>query len=76
MIVVMAQKHDIQEQLRQAILGGALNRRALSKVCGVSEAQLSYFVRGLRSLTLDSAAKVARVLKLELKPVRESRKAR
>lgn len=74
--MMMGQKPDIQQQLRQAILGADMNRRALSKASGVSEAQLSYFVREMRSLTLDSAAKVARVLGLELKPAVRGRKAR
>ena len=60
---------DIQEQLRQAILSGPMTRYALAKITGVTQAVLSQFVRGNRSITMDTAAKLAAVLGLELRPV-------
>jgi len=56
----------IEEQLRQAVLGAGMSRRTLAGIAGLDGAQLSYFVRGRRSLTLRSAAGIAQVLGLEL----------
>ena len=65
----MAKRHiDIETQLKQAIIDSDMTCYQISKLSGVSNAQLSYFVNGHRSLTLPAAAKVAKVLKLELKP--------
>ena len=63
----MKRIYDIEEQLRQAILDSELSRYRICKEAGLSESQLSYFVNKQRSLTLPAAAKVAEVLKLELK---------
>ncbi len=57
---------DIEEQLRQAILGAAMTRADLSRATGVSEGILSRFVRCERTLRLDTAAKVAAALGLRL----------
>ena len=58
---------SIEEQLRQAILSCGISRYRLSKVANVSEAVLSLFVNRKRSMTLTTAAKVAKVLGLKLK---------
>jgi transcriptional regulator with XRE-family HTH domain len=66
------QKHeDIEQRLKRAVLGSGLSRYRLAKLSGLSEAQLSYFVNGKRSLTLPAAAKLATALGLELRPKRE-----
>jgi plasmid maintenance system antidote protein VapI len=64
----MGKHKDIETQLREAIEGSEMSRYKISQVSGISEASLSLFVNRKRTLTLESAAKVAEVLKLELKP--------
>ena len=59
---------DIEEQLRRAIVGAAVSRYRLAALSGVSQASLSLFVSGKRTLTLESAAKLAAVLGLVLRP--------
>lgn len=56
----------IEEQLRQAVLSAEMSRRTLAGIAGLDTAQLSYFVRGRRTLTLRSAVGIAQVLGLEL----------
>jgi transcriptional regulator with XRE-family HTH domain len=74
----MKKRKGLESQLRQAILDSKLSRYKISQLTGVDKAQLSYFVHGKRTLTLESAEKIAEVLKLELKPKkkRKSKKAR
>lgn len=68
---------NIESQLRQAILKAKLSRYALAKATGVSQAVLSRFVSGQRTLTLETAAKLAVALGLELKPrTKSGRKGR
>jgi plasmid maintenance system antidote protein VapI len=57
---------DIEQKLRKAIVRSRMSRYRISKLSGVSEGQLSLFVNGKRSLTLPAAAKLAKVLGLEL----------
>jgi len=59
---------DIEQQLRKAILSAKVSRYELARITGVSEASLSLFVNGKRSLNLNTAAKVAKALRLELRP--------
>jgi transcriptional regulator with XRE-family HTH domain len=61
-------KHDIEQQLRQAIKDSEMSCYRISKLADVTESQLSLFLSGKRTLTLASAAKIAEVLELELKP--------
>ena len=72
----MKTRADIQEQLRQAILQAGMSRYRLAKLSGVSQAVISTFVNGKRSATMDTAAKLAAVLGLELKPVKQTGKGR
>ena len=62
---------DIEKQLRQAIIDSGMSRYRICKEAGISESMLSYFMndnkKKQRTLTLTAAAKVAEVLKLELK---------
>lgn len=67
---------DIEMQLRDAILGSDMSRYEIAKRAGVTNSQLSLFINNQRSLTLTSAAKIARVLGLELKPVQTGRKSK
>ena len=66
---------DIEAQLKAAILESDLSRYRLSKLAKVSEGQLSRFVMDKddprhRTLTMESAARVARALGLTLKASR------
>lgn len=61
-----AKQPDIEEQLRQAILNCGMSRYELSRRCGVAASQLCFFVNRERSLTMNTAAKVARELGLRL----------
>jgi plasmid maintenance system antidote protein VapI len=72
----MKARADIQEQLRQAILHAEVSRYRLAKLSGVSEAVISTFVNRKRSATMDTAAKLAAVLDLELTPTKRARKGR
>jgi transcriptional regulator with XRE-family HTH domain len=65
---------DIEKKLREAIIKSKMSRYKISQLSGVGEAQLSLFVNGKRTLTLTSAAKVAKALGLELKPKKRKRK--
>jgi plasmid maintenance system antidote protein VapI len=64
---------DIEMQLREAIVGSGMSGYEIAKRAGVRNSQLSLFINKQRSLTLTSAAKIARVLGLELRPVRKGR---
>lgn len=68
------EQQDIEALLRQAIESSDMTRYEISKKCGVSQTVLSFFVRGERSMTLTTAAKVAETLGLTLRP--EKKKGR
>jgi plasmid maintenance system antidote protein VapI len=68
------EKTNIEEKLREAIIGSDMSRYRISKLSGVGQAVLSLFVNRKRTLTLKTAAKVANVLKLDLTPVKKGRK--
>ena len=65
---------DIEVQLREAIVGSEMSCYEIAKRTEMANSQLSLFINGHRSLTLTSAAKVARVLGLELRPIKTERK--
>ncbi len=64
------QSTDIIEQLKAAINGSGKSRYALSCASGVPQSALSRFMSGERGLSLESAAKLADALGLELRPKR------
>lgn len=66
-------KLNAEGQLRQAIINSKMSRYKISKLAGVTESQLSLFLSGKRTLTLTSAAKIAEVLGLELRPRKKGR---
>ena len=73
-VSVMAKRSKgFEEQFRQAILTCGMSRYKLSQLTGVAEAVLSNFVNGHRSLTLTTAAKLAKVLSLEVRPKKKGR---
>lgn len=55
--------------LLAAVNSSELSRYEIAKRAGVSAAALSYFVNGQRSLSLESAGRVADVLGLELRTI-------
>jgi len=64
---------NIEQKLREAIVKSKMSRYKISQLSRVSEAQLSLFVNGKRTLTLPAAAKLAKVLGLELRPKKKGR---
>jgi plasmid maintenance system antidote protein VapI len=69
----MKKYEDIEQRLKRAVLESDMSRYKIAKLSGVSEAQLSYFVKEKRTLTLPAAAKLARILELELRPIKKGR---
>ena len=57
---------DIEQKLRDAIINSKMSRAEISRISGIGEAQLSLFVNRKRTLTLPTAAKIAKVLGLDL----------
>lgn len=66
----------MEKQLKRALISSTMSRYEIAKRSGLSEAQLSYFVNGKRSLTLPAAAKLAKVLGLELTEKKKKGKRR
>ena len=66
---------DIEDQLRQAILGSDMSRYRMSQISGVDQAVLSNFVNCKRTMTLVTAAKLAGVLGMELSVNNKNNKA-
>jgi plasmid maintenance system antidote protein VapI len=62
---------DIEKQLLQAISESKLSINGLARLSGVNQAMISRFINGQRSLTLPSAAKLAKVLGLEFHRVED-----
>ena len=58
---------NIEEQLRKAILKSDMSQYRISQLTGVDKAVLSNFVNRKRSVTLSTAAKLAKSLRLELR---------
>ncbi len=67
MLATMGRRNTtISQVLREAITGSGESLADLERATGVSNAVLSRFVRGERTLTLPTADKLARHLGLEL----------
>ena len=60
------QEVPLAVELQQAILRSGLSLNQLGKQTGVSQAQLSRFVRGDRTLTLPAVDKICRFFGLKL----------
>ncbi|HUS44725.1 MAG TPA: helix-turn-helix transcriptional regulator [Phycisphaerae bacterium] len=60
----------MERQLTKAIVESPLSLNQLAARCGVDVSVLSRFARGERTMTLPTAARVAKVLGLELKPAK------
>ncbi len=72
----MTKGPDLEEQMKRAIEAAGFSRYVLAKRSGVSEGVLSNFMTGRRTITLETAAKLADVLEIELRPVKQARKDR
>jgi transcriptional regulator with XRE-family HTH domain len=57
---------DLIEQLRRALAASGVSMNRLGKEAGVNQAQLSRFLRGERTLTLTTAARLCAYLGLRL----------
>ena len=57
---------EIEDQLRQAILGGDMSRYRMLQITGVDQVALSNFVNCKRTIMLATAARLAGVLGMEL----------
>ena len=64
-------RKSIVAELRKAIVESGYSQNQLSELSGVNRAQINRFIKGERTLTLESAEKVAEALGLELKPKRK-----
>ena len=62
-----AKKTDWEKTIRQAIKDSGLSLYALSHLSGISDAQLSRFMNGKRTLTIPTAEKIAEHIGVELK---------
>jgi len=66
----------MEAQLREALLTSDLSRYKIAQLTGVSNASLSLFVNGKRSLSLGAASLLADVLGFQLVREKRTRKAR
>lgn len=64
---------DLGGQLRAAFVESGLSRFAWAKRAGLSYAIVFHFAAGDRTVTLDTASKLADVLGLELRPKRDGK---
>lgn len=62
---------DIERQLRDAISGSGQSLNQLGEAAGVNDAQLSRFMRGQRTLTLETVGRLCRILGLQFCPADE-----
>jgi len=69
----MSNHETIEERLKRALSESKLTRYQIAKISGLSQAQLSYFINGKRTLTLPAAAQLAEALNLELKPMKRKK---
>ena len=67
---------DLEKQLREALRTSGRSIRYISRYSRVSRSCISRFLSGRRTLTLRVAARLAKILKLTLKPRHTSRRAR
>lgn len=65
---------EMADTLRKAIRDSGLSALALSKKAGVSQPQISYFLRG-KDIRLATAQKLAHILGLSLQPTKKRRRA-
>jgi plasmid maintenance system antidote protein VapI len=69
----MEKPTDLGDQLRAAFADSGLSRFELARRAGVSYAIVHRFMGSDRTITLDTASKLAEVLGVELRRVRSTR---
>ena len=69
-------RKSIVIELRKAIVNSGYTQNQLSELSGVNRAQINRFVKGERTLTLESAERIAKVLGLELVKKKSEEKAK
>jgi hypothetical protein len=62
---------SLTDVLRDAIRTSGRRAYAVSQVSGVAQPILSRFLRGERGITLETADKLCKTLRLELRPIEE-----
>lgn len=67
---------EVLKKLVKATEASPKSRYQLSKECGISQAQLSRLVNGLQGLSMDNAERLAKVLGLELKLTKPTKRGR
>ena len=67
---------DMEAILRKAIHESDRTQYRIAKDAGISLAQMSYFINGHRSLSLNAAGKLAETLGFEMVQKKRNRKAR
>ena len=70
----MRRKANMAETLRQAIRDSGISGRQLARDTGVPQAVFSLFLSGKRSITIDTADKIASAVGIELRPVVKRKK--
>jgi transcriptional regulator with XRE-family HTH domain len=61
----------LAETIRQAIADSGLSRYAIAERSGVDEGTLSKFVRGLKTINVETADKLMEILGLEVTPAKK-----
>lgn len=61
----MESTNEIESQLREAISSSGQSLNQLGQAAGVNDAQLSRFMRGERTLTLETVGRLCQVLGLQ-----------
>lgn len=65
----MAKKESyLEDQIRKAIKKSGISGYRLAKISGVSQGAISRFINGKRNITLPTASKLVKALKLEMRP--------
>lgn len=65
---------DLRQQLRDAMERSGLTRKRIADETGLSYSMIHGLVEGTRDVRLDSASRIAKVLDLELRSVRRSKR--
>ena len=73
---MVGKRADIEDQLRRAIEESPVTQYKLAKISGIDKGILSRFIRGERTITLTTAARLAEALDLELRPSEQPKKSR
>ena len=71
---MVRRRSDIETQLRQALSESPLSLNQLSARCGIDVGILSRFLRAERTMTLPTAARLAKVLGLELRAMKRQKR--